>query len=182
MVFASDPSQAVPSPQPFLYTDGTGTFTIDGTAIRAQSQFTFVPNAAQTLVYGDDTTAVDIQPGNASATLSVTLAFTDQTLAEFNTLVYGTTTPAAGAKPVESIPPLGSYSCDLKARSGLGRETGDRLTLTVPGVKWTVPDAPDPNPDGGNSEIALAGSLRGVTGQPKYQLFDTYCDSAAFTT
>jgi hypothetical protein len=47
-------------------------------------------------------------------------------------------------------------------------------------VKWTVPDAPDPNADGGTPELALAGAMRKPeAGTPPYSI-DVDCDAAAF--
>jgi len=179
-VFTADPTQAMPTKQSLLYTDGTGTFTIDGVAIPAQSQFTFVPNEALTPVFGDDTIPVDIAIGNPAVTIAVTLELEALALAELFKLLYGTATPAAGTKPLKTVPALGSYSFDLKARTAAGYENGDRFKLTIPGVKWTVPDAPDPAPDGSTPQIALAGAMRKVAGQAAYTI-DVYCDSAAFS-
>lgn len=180
---AADPSATLPTGvdgQPFLYTEGTGSFTIDGLVQPGQSQFTFTVNEDRAPVYGDDVVAYDFAVGNPSATIGVTMGFDANGLAEYNRLVYGTTTPSTGQKPNKYLPALGSYSIDLKQKDNAGNLTGNRLVVTIPGVKWAVPDAPAPNPSGGPTEIALAGMMRPVGAQQPYTI-DVYNGDAAYT-
>jgi hypothetical protein len=181
-VIAADPAAAMPADKAFLYTDGTASFTIDGTVIRGQSQFTLVIDEDLTPVYGDDVVPHDLAQGNAVVTIGVTILMDDVALAEWNELVYGTATPSVGQKPLRGIPALGSYSFLLQQKDGTGALNGREFELTIPGVKWAIPDAPGPNPDGGTTEIALAGAMRPVAGQPPYTL-DVTTDAAtvAFT-
>jgi hypothetical protein len=104
-------------------------------------------------------------------------------LAEFNKIVYGTAAPVAGTKPLKTVPALGSYLFDLKQRDSAGALNGREFKANIPGVKWAVPDAPGPAPDGGTTELALAGAMRPISGQPPYTL-DVYTANAdvAFTT
>lgn len=177
---AADPAAALPTKATFLYTDGTGRFTIDGTTFRGHSAFTLVINKDLQPAYSDDVTVYDIAIGNATITISVTLFFDSNGLAQWNKLVYGTTTPAAAAKPLHTIPALGSYAFDLRARDAAGAVTGDKFVMSVGSVKWAVPDKPPPNPDGGVGEITLAGTARKSGSNPAYQV-DIDCDAAAFT-
>lgn len=177
----ADPPAAMSAKEPFLYTDGTGRFTIDGVAFSGQSQFTLVINRDYQPVDGDDNVIYDLATGNAVVTIGVTVALDANALAEFNTLVYGAAAPAADAKPRRGLSPLGSYAYDLKAKDPTtGALNGDRFDAVIPGIKWTVPDFPGPNPDGGAGELALAGAMRKVAGQPAYTL-GVECDAAAFT-
>lgn len=182
--FGVDPTTpaALPVDRPFLYTDGSGTFTIDGQAFTGQSQFTLTIDDAWEPVYGDDIVPFDLVQGNPSVTLGATVHFDGAALAQINKLVYGTATPAAGTKPTRNIPALGSYAFDLRQRDSTGAYNGRRFAATVPGVKWTPADYPGPNPAGGGAEIAFAGAMRPVAGQQPYTL-DVYTDSTvvAFT-
>lgn len=54
------------------------------------------------------------------------------------------------------------------------------MVLTIPGVKWQIPEAPAPNPQGGNTEIALAGQVRTVGSSDPYTI-DIYNDDATYT-
>jgi hypothetical protein len=177
---AAAPAQAMPTKPAFLYTDGTARFTIDGTTFRGHSQFTLTINKDLQPVYSDDVTVYDLAIGNATVTIGVTLFFDTAGRAQFNKLLYGTAAPATGTKPLKTITALGSYGFDLRARDNTGTANGDTFVLAMAGVKWNVPDAPAPNPDGGAGEIALAGSMRKVAGQPAVQI-DINNDAAAYT-
>lgn len=170
-VIAADPAQAMPADKPFLFTDGASAFTIDGVVIRAHSQFTLVINDTTAPLWGDDVTALDVAPsGQPVVTLGVTLLMNSEARAEFNRLVYGSAAPVAGTKPLKGVPALGSYSFWLKQRDATGALNGREFHTTIPGVKWAIPDAPGPNPDGGTGELALAGAMRPVAGQSPYTI------------
>lgn len=176
-VVAADPAAAMPADRALLYTDGSGAFEINGTVIEGQSQFTFVADEDVEPVYGDDVVPHDLAQGTAVVTIGVTLVLDAEALAEYNRLVYGTPNPAAGTKPLRSVPNLGSYAFSLGQRDGAGALNGRGFDLAIPGVKWAVPEAPEPNPDGGATEIALAGAMRPIAGEAPYTL-DVYTDPA----
>lgn len=179
---AAEPTLPLPVERPFLYTDGSGTFTIDGTVFRGQSQFTLILDDAWEAVFADDTVPHDLVQGNPVVTIGVTV-FADPTgIGQINKVVYGSTAPATGAKPLKTIAALGSYAFDLRHRDAAGGYTGRRFTLTIPGVKWTAPAYPGPNPSGGATELAFAGAMRPVAGQQPYTI-DVHTDPAvvAFT-
>lgn len=175
--FDVDPVAPMPEDRAFLYTDGAGKFTIDGTVIEAQSQFTLVIDEALEPVYGDDVVPHDLAQGEAVVTIGVTLLMDAEALAEWNLLVYGNAAPAAGTKPLRTVPALGSYNARLDQRDDAGVLNGRAFELDVPGVKWAIPEAPGPNPAGGATEIALAGSMRPVEGSPPYTI-DVFTDPA----
>jgi hypothetical protein len=177
---AADPSQAMPADASFLYTDGTARFKIDGTAFRGHSAFTLVINKDLQPVYSDAETVYDLALGNVGVTVTVTNWFDADGHAQFNKLVYGTATPAAGAKPLRGLPALGSYGFDLRARDAAGAANGDKFVLTIAGVRWQIPDAPDPNPEGGAAEITLTGLVRKSGSNPHYQV-DIDTDAGAFS-
>lgn len=182
-IFATDPVAAMPADKTLLYTDGTGTFTIDGTVFKGHSQFSLVIEEALEPAYGDDVIPWDLQQGSPVVTLGCTVLFDADAFAQFNKLVYGTAAPGAGTKPLKTIPALGSYSFYLKQRDAAGAVNGREFKLTLPGVKWSPPDAPGPNPGGGATELALAGAMRPVAGQPAYTLdVSTENSVVAFTT
>lgn len=179
---ATDPVAALPTGQAFLYTDGTGTFTIDGVVIRGHSSFTFVIDEDLGTGYGDDVVVHDFARGTPAVTIGVNLQMDADAQARYNALVYGSATPAADTKPIRRIPALGSYAFDLKQRDSAGALNGKEFKLTIPGVKWAIPDRPAPNPAGGVTELPLSGEMR-PTGSPAYTV-DTYIDSGvvAFVT
>lgn len=177
---AADPAQAMPTKGTFLYTDGTSRFTIDGTAFRGHSEFTLSLTKDLNPVYGDDTTVYDFAIGNTTITIGVSLYFDADGQAQFNRIVYGSATPVAGTKPLKTIPALGSYAFDLRARDAAGVVNGDKFILTLAGVKWTPPASPDPNAAGGTPTMALSGTTRKSGSLDQYKI-DIDSDAAAFT-
>ncbi|MEJ7783171.1 MAG: phage tail tube protein [Solirubrobacteraceae bacterium] len=176
---AADPAAVMPAQAALLYTDGTGRFKIDGTVFRGHSQFTLVINKDLQPIYSDDVVVQDFALGTGVVTIAVTLYFDQDGRAQWNKLVYGNSAPAAGAKPLRTVSPLGAYEFDLQQRDAAGAVNNNKFKLAVPGVKWAIPAAPDPNPDGGAGELALAGAMRKVAGQPNYTVeIDT--DAPAF--
>lgn len=176
---AADPAKTMPTQEGLLYTDGTGRFTIDGVTFRGHSEFTLVLNKDLQPVYSDDVTVYDLGIGNSVITIAVTLHFDADGLAQWNKLLYGTTAPAAGTKPIKVLGANGSYGFDLRQRGITGAANGNKMVASVPEVKWAVPDAPDPNPDGGAGTISLSGAMR-KSASPAYQI-DVDTDAAAFT-
>lgn len=160
--FTSDPAAALPTDKPFLFTDAAGTFTIDGVVFNGQSTFNLTIDDAWSPIYADDTIPFDLVQGQPSVTFSANVYFDSTALTQFNNLVYGTASPTAGTKPIRRIPALGSYSMYLKQKDTTGALNGREFKVTIPGVKWTAPDAPGPNPDGGATEVTMAGSMRPV--------------------
>lgn len=179
-VVAADPVTDLPAKRPFIYTEGSGAFEIDGAVFRGHSQFQVISNADLSVVYGDDAVAYDVVSGTPSVTIACSIYVDADGLAKYNEHVYGTATPAPGAKPLRTIRPYGGYEFNLGARAGAtGALTGDAFKHEMPGVKWGVPEAPAANPQGGAAELALAGQMRKVSGSPAYRNTVT-CDDAAY--
>lgn len=162
----ADPVVALSTQAPFLYNEGAGTFTIDGTVYRGQSQFAIVFDNAETVVPGDDIRPYDVQVGNAQITLdAITLALDGASYAQYCKQVYGTATPANGDRPISQMPSIGSYTANLrktKGANGAARalDAVESLKIEVGGVHWTPDVAMAPNPDGGLIELPFAGQMR----------------------
>lgn len=180
-VKTADPAASMPATIPFLYTDGSGTYTVDTVAFTGQSQFTAVFNDDLQPVYGDDVTIYDLAVGDAVVTVAPTLYMDAATLALWNTTVYGTAAPTNGTKPKHVGVPIGSYGFYLKARNqSTGALSGDEFKFDAANMKWTVPNAPGPNPAGGPAEVALAGAARKI-GAAELWTIDVNNDDAAYT-
>lgn len=167
-VYATDPvGPAVEDDKPFLYHEGVGTFTLDATVLRGQSQFTATWDENLAPYYGDDVVPVDLVVGNASIAIAVTLLVDDAGLSQYNRRIYGTAAPSAGTKPLHDLDPNGSYEFTLTKKDSAGPVSPARsFALEIPGVRWAPDVAVPPNPEGGATEISLAGSMRKVAGQP----------------
>lgn len=160
-VIASDPATAVTSQNPFLYTEGESTFTIDGSVFRGQSQFQVTWNENLSLVYGDSVSPYDLAMGQPSISITVSIPLDSAGLQRYNNLVYGSASPSAGTKPTKFLPALGSYGFTLAQKNASGPVTPAReFTLNLAAVKWTPDVAIPANPAGGTAEIQLTGESR----------------------
>lgn len=191
VIYATDPVAALPTDRPFLHTDlslnagvgSDGSMTLDGVVYRGLTQWNLTIDDAWEPNYGDDSRPYDFHQGTPTVTVGATLLMDAAALARFNALYYGTTTPSAGTKPLRSIAALGSFNGMLRQRDNTGAFNGRVLNGNVPGVKWTLPDAPPPAPDGGQTELALAGTMEPIAGQQPYTLdVETDAGTVAFTT
>jgi hypothetical protein len=158
ITYATDPTGGLSSITPLLYTDATGTITIDGTVFQSTTQVSVTIDDASTPVQGDGTRFYDLVPGNAQITMEgPTILLDSDSIGRYNTIVYGTASPSAGTKPLTSKPMTGSFSCEWSRGTGDARES---LKIEIPAVHWTPDLAIAPNPDGGPIELALNGSMR----------------------
>lgn len=162
-VVASDPVKAFDTDDSFVYTEGESAFEVNDVVIRAQSQFSITLNENLEPVMGDAVSPLEVAPGEPEATVALTLALNDVGLARYNFEMYGTTTPAPGAKPLKSIPATGKY--DFLLTKSASRTFG----FTMAGVKWQPDAAVAPNPAGGLTEVSLAGEIRRVAGQKPWE-------------
>lgn len=156
-----DPSAVMPTEDPFLYTEGRGAFSLNGTVFEGQSQFTATWDEARGPYYGDDVTPVDLIEGNATIGIAVTFLVDAEGFAEYNNRTYGDPAPSAGTEPLKDLDPVGSYEFLITKRDSAGLITPSRtFALEIPAVRWSPDVAIPPSPDGGAVEISLAGSMR----------------------
>lgn len=188
--YATDPSASLPTTRPFLHTDlsanggasADGSLTLGGTTYRTVSNVRVEVDDAWEPVYGDSDRPVDFVQGDPGASVAATLLFDSAALAKFNMLHYGTASPAAGTKPIRQIPATDSFSATYRQRDNTGAWNGLQLDISIPAVKWTLPDAPAPNSGGGMTELALVGEMRRPSSGAAYTI-GVNCASgvAAFT-
>lgn len=152
---------------PFVYTEASGAFMLDGAVYRGQSQFALVMDDNRTPTYGDSVTPFEIVTGNAAMTLEgVTIQLDKQGLTRYYQQIYGTGTPDPGTKPLSSIPAWGSYQATFTRTAANPADTVS-LKIECPKVKWSPDLAIPPNPDGGAIELAFAGGIRKQAVAPK---------------
>lgn len=165
---AADPVVALEVAEPFLWTDATGTITIDSTIFRATTQFSITLDAGLAPWQGDSVKFYDLVAANASVTMEgPTLLLDSASLAQYNLIMYGNASPANGDKPLATRPSVGTFTAEYVRGATDLRES---LKIELPGVKWSPDLAVAPNPDGGATEIALNGSMRKVVGQPAFRI------------
>lgn len=159
-----------------LFTEAASTFTVDGTVFRGQSQFTVVLNRAGTPVYTDSITPYEVQFGTPEATVAGTFQADADSQALWNKQLYGTATPSNLAKPVATLPALGSYS--FEAKKGATTTLTGRFKFEAAGVRWAIPEWPGPNPDGGNPTLTFNGGMRLSGANPLWKVTLTDLDPA----
>jgi hypothetical protein len=160
---AADPAQAFDVDEAFIYTEGESAFEINGTVVRAQSQFTITINEALEPVYTDSVVPLELAAGEPEVTIGLTLALNTEGLAIYNREVYDDPAPVAGTKPVHALPASGAYEFTLT------KDADRTFMFELPGVKWTPDVAVEPNAAGGLTEVSLAGELKRVAGQPAWR-------------
>jgi hypothetical protein len=162
---AADPTTIDNTQRPFLYTEAAGTLTIDGQVYSGLSAFAVVLNWAITEYYGDNVTPYDFINNEATITIEgLTLLIDSLGLTRFNNQIYGTPSPAPGARPIKGVPTNGSYSATftkINPQTGLASDT---LNITIPGVKWDPSLTIPANPAGGAVELSFAGAMRKAPG------------------
>jgi hypothetical protein len=187
-ILASDPAAALPTgidARPFLFTEGTGTFTLgtgtSSTVVSGTQSVTFTTNEDRSPAYGDDVVPYDFAVGTPTVTFGTTFIFDAVGLARWNELIYGTASPATAATPIRGLPSAGSYTYDIKQKSTQGNATGNEVKVTVPSVNWDVPEAPAPNPAGGLAAVTLAGALAPPGGAIQPYTLDVWNSDPAYT-
>lgn len=177
LTYSSDPTTVINLANvPFLYTDGAGTFTIDGNVFQGQTQFNITWEQAFNPAYGDSVTPFDMVPGLARVTIAVSVVVDAAGLQQYNRIIYGNPSPSPGTQPLKTIPAMGSWSANLT------RATGEAFACTIPAVHWAPGLSIPPNPQGGVTDISLAGEMRKVLGQPATTVTIKNPDNAAYTT
>lgn len=168
-IYTTDPTPAISSAPVMLYTEGAGGYTIDGQVFTGQTQFQLTLDLGLAFVYGDAATPHDMARGQAAATIAATVLMDEVMLARWNTWVYGLAAPTAGTKPLQRVPPVGSYGLNM-AKKDSAANTIASYAATFPGIQWEIPDSPGPAPDSGSAEISLAGRLQRLSGQQPYTM------------
>jgi hypothetical protein len=182
-VYTTDPTPALTAQDPLFWTEGQGTFTLDGNVTVGASQFQMAFDEALTPAYGDSPVPFDLARGNAGATITVAQAADSDFIAWWNTKMYGTAAPTAGQKPLLRVPPSGSYSLNLQKKDSASNVIGS-FNGTFPNVLWQIPDSPGLTPDSGTSTISLTGQLTRPTLNPTAALYTLAvgCQQAAFVS
>jgi hypothetical protein len=180
ITFAVDPTVALPTTDPLLFTEAVGTFSVDGTVYKVSS-FQLVANENRSPYYGDDVVPVDFPPGAPTVTISLTLLVDTAGLAEYNKRYYGTASPSAGSAPIHVPDALGVFTSKFTKKDVSGPVSPERsVQIDAAGVKWTPDVAIAANPAGGATEITLAGECRLVGVNPLFKV-TSKIGEAAFT-
>lgn len=164
-IVSADPSKVDDGLRPFIYTEAQGTFNIDGVVYSGQSAFAVMFTWGLNEYYGDGVTPFDLINNVATATIEgLTLLIDQAGLARFNSQIYGTMTPSVGAKPIQGIPAMGSYSCMFTRVNPLTGLVSESLKIEMFGVKWAPTLAIPANPAGGAVELSFTGAMRKQAG------------------
>lgn len=170
-----------PSDTVLIYTEAEGTFEIDDVIIRGHSQFTVVMNKDLQVVYTDSIVPYEVRRGTPVVSVACTIQADAAGLAQFNKLLYGTASPTAGQKPQPRVPAIGSYNFAMEKRDPVTDDLTGGYSFDMRGVRWTLPEFPGANPDGGDATLAMSGVGRINASNPMYTHVVTN-DKVAYTT
>lgn len=170
-IVSADPSKLDDGLRPLIYTEAQGTFTIDGTVYSGQSSFAAMFTWGLNEFYGDAVTVFDLINNEATAALEgVTLLIDQAGLQRYNSQIYGTTTPAANARPITGIPLNGSYSATFTRINPITGLASESVKIEFAAVKWAPTLSIPANPAGGAVELSFAGSMRKIAGSPPFRV------------
>jgi hypothetical protein len=174
-----DPTTGDDNTVPFIYTEGVGTWMIDGEEFEGHSSFAMEAQWGLQEWYGDDVTPFALVSLRATVLLqAITVLVDAQGLTRYNQLIYGTHSPAVGTKPIHALSPLGSYACQFNKKSPYTGLTSESAKYEVPSVKWDPGLAIAPNVLGGPVELPMAAEFRKAVGQPAFKVTTVTADPA----
>jgi hypothetical protein len=178
------PTATISADEPFLWTEATGTFKINGagnlagaSVIGTISGLAFTINDTVSPWYGDDIFPKDVTYGRGSINIEGLTVLVDTTgLALYNQIMYGTSTPTLGQAPTSTIPATGAFEFTLSRGA---TTTARSLKVQFPNVKWTSDLAIAGNVDGGAVELALGAETR--SGNNHISVLVNTTDSTSYT-
>lgn len=151
----TDPTLAEDVDDSVLWTEAEGTFTVNGVVFTGTTGYNISVGDSLTPAYGDSARPFDVGSGVGQVVGSDIQIYLDAAgFAKYNELIYGTSAPLAGAKPISRVPAIGAFSVNHWRFNTVG-SPGRQVLIECPNVQWTSPDAPAGNPDGGLASISL---------------------------
>lgn len=167
--------------QPFLYTDGTGSYEVNDVVMTGQSQFSLTMDDALAPYYGDDVIPLDFVSGNPTIGVACTLLVDSLGMNQYWNRIFNTSPISTAVAPTKFLEAIGKYEWLLNATARNGGGTTHKRIFqgAIQGVRWSPDVNIPPNPDGGATELSLSGAMRKVTGQNAIDL-SVNTDSAAF--
>lgn len=164
---------------PFIYTEGSGSWTIDNITFQGHSAFSMTATWGLAEWYGDDVVPYALVNTRASVAVNgITIILDGQGLEEYNQIMYGSRNPPAGTKPLHEIGPLGSYGGKLTKVSPYTGLTQGSIEAELPTMKWDPGLSITPNVAGGPVELPLAGAFRKEPGQIPFTITTVNQDPA----
>ncbi len=136
----------IPSSSSYL-TAGGGTFTVEGNSFLVTSGSIKFDTHIEQPIASATVLPADVVEGKLETTWSLKILPTDTSL--WRETIFGSGAAGALSGPV-AFPHLGAVSCLFPSQFG-------SLTVASPKVRFMV-DFPEGNPDGGPSELTLAGT------------------------
>ena len=178
---ATNPTKEDDGTIPFIFTEGQGSWEIDGIVFRGHSAFSMTATWGLTEWYGDDVVPYALVNTRATVALNaITIILDEQGLGQFNQIMYGQRNPPAGTKPLHTVSPLGSYTGQLTKINPYTGLTESSMACEFPSMKWDPGLSITPSVAGGPIELALAGAFRKQPGQVPFTI-TTVCQDPAYT-
>jgi hypothetical protein len=150
-VFEIDAAKTEDATDPYYWNETEGGITFDGTVLTDVDEETLEIDTGIKPFSANSITPAQLIEGKGKIIRTLKSIVTDETLAKFRKTVYGTTTPALGAKPVKTV--------FFAAAKTVYTKTATRtLTYTTPKIA-VKPDEMVVGPlrEGGEIQIAFGG-------------------------
>jgi len=149
--FATDWAKTEDASTPYLHTEATGSFSVDGTVISEITEAHLDVDTQMKPFFGDSVTPLQLIEGKGVITRSWKSITTDDTLLKFRKAIYGSATPATGTAPDSGV----FYASMTQVFTRSATRTA---TITTPNVAID-PSTMDvaPKPEGGEIELTLGG-------------------------
>lgn len=150
-VYAADPAKGEDATDPFYWTDVTGAVTFDGIVLTEAHGETLEIDTGMEAFYGDNIQPDQLIEKKGTITRTLQAIVTDVTLAKFRLAVYGTATPAAGAKPTKTVYKVSASTVYTKSATRT-------LRIDTPNIAVKPDDmVVAADPEGGAQELAFGG-------------------------
>lgn len=173
-VYASDPAKAENASDPYLWTEGTGAVTFDGTVDSEAHEETLEIDTGAQAYWGEDIKPCQIIEKKGTIVSAVKTIVTDATLLKYYKAIYGKTNPVAGDKPVKDV--LYAAFTTLYSRSATRTLSISRPYIAVDPAEMVV----GAQREGGPIEISFGGACLKNGGSPALTVVVLSAESTSY--
>ncbi len=173
-VYTTNPTKTEDASDPFYWTEVTGAAEIDSTVVREVEGETLEIDTGMEVFYGDDREPLQLIEKKGGITRTLKTIVTDDTLAKYKKVLYGTATPTAGDRPSADVAyfPLETVYTKSATRT---------LSIVTPRVSVKSDDFQiGPQREGGKTEIMFGGECLKDGATPALTIVGLSADATSY--